>query len=92
MIFSEHFLIFLSMGIFLEWKCGPLFVKLRGERMDFSPISLVSCRDEPRGGLVSIPQCIAVLDHCIHIINSPAQLAQCSLAVVVNTSHKIGMY
>ena len=35
-----------------------------------------------RGGLVSIPQCIAVLDHCIHIINSPAQLAQCSLAVV----------
>ena len=42
-----------------------------------------------RGGLVSIPQCIAVLDHCIHIINSPAQLAQCSLAVVVNTSQKI---
>jgi hypothetical protein len=42
-----------------------------------------------RGGLVSIPQCIAVLDHCIDIINSPAQLAQCSLAVVVNTSHKI---
>jgi hypothetical protein len=39
-----------------------------------------------RGGLVSIPQCIAVLDHCIHIINSPAQLVQCSLAVVVNTS------
>ena len=43
----------------------------------------------PRGGLVSIPQCIAVLDHCIHIINWPAQLAQCSLAVVVNTSQKI---
>jgi hypothetical protein len=43
----------------------------------------------PGGGLVSIPQCIAVLDHCIHIINSPAQLAQCSFAVVVNTSQKI---
>ena len=38
-----------------------------------------------RGGLVSIPQCIAVLDHCIDIINSPARLAQCSLAVVVKT-------
>ena len=45
--------------------------------------------DKLRGGLVSIPQCIAVLDHCIHIINSPAQLAQCSLTVVVNTSQKI---
>ena len=42
-----------------------------------------------KGGLVSIPQCIAVLDHYIHTISSPAQLAQCSLAVVVNTSQKI---